>query len=326
MDQACEMAWSSGRNEWITARELMTRRFDPINWIVQSYIVEGLTVFAGAPKMGKSWLMLGVAAAVAGGGTALGSIPCEAGDVLYLALEDNHRRLQSRLLHMQLQNPPDRLTFATRWASLDDGCVDQLEGWLAGCAKPRLIVIDVFAKVRGVNAGRETQYEADYRFAAALQELAGRRAIGIVVVHHTRKMDAEDPFDAVSGTRGLTGAADSVLVLQREPGSTTPVLYGRGRDMEEVSTALEFVRDTGTWVICGDAADRAKTAERQAILYLLARNAEPMTPTEIAMELGKDRSNVSHLLKRLSDEGKVTKESKGRYTPVTPFTPFTQVE
>jgi hypothetical protein len=302
----------------------MSKTFDPVRWIVRGYIVEGLTVFAGAPKLGKSWLMLGVSVAAASGGEALQAIPCEAGDVLYLALEDNPRRLQARLRHMNLRQVPERLTFAMRWPTLDDGCIEELEAWVRSVSAPRLIVIDVFAKIRGMNNGKETQYEADYRFAAALQEFAGRHGLALVVVHHTRKMEADDPFDSVSGTRGLTGAADSVLVLKRDGASQSPVLYGRGRDMEEVESALEFDSNTGAWLLKGDAGEVAKTAERQAILYLLGRSVDPMTPTEIAGALNKGRSNIAHLLARLADEQKVQNVGKGRYVLFTPFTPFTQ--
>ena len=285
------------------------------------YIVEGLTILAGAPKLGKSWLMLDVAAAVRMGGNALG-VTCEQGDVLYLALEDDRRRLQSRLKHKRLTGWPDRVTFVTNWPSLDDGCLREIEAWIETAEAPRLVVIDVFAKVRGTNGGKEAQYEADYRFAAALQELAGKHGLAIVALHHTRKMEAEDPFDAVSGTRGLTGAADSVLVLKRDGGSQRPVLYGRGRDMEEIETALEFDADTGTRIAKGDASEIAKTSEREEILFTLGRSVDPMTPTEISAAL-ETRSNISHLLARLFVEGKVTKHPKGLYTLFTPFTPLT---
>jgi DNA-binding transcriptional ArsR family regulator len=306
----------------INGRELMLLEFPPIAWIVVRYLVEGLTILAGAPKLGKSWLMLAIAVAVSAGGKVLG-MDCQQGDVLYLALEDNPRRLQARLRQMRLSAWPERITFVTKWPSLDEGCLREIEMWIEGAAAPRLIVIDVFAKVRGLNTGRETQYEADYRFGAALQELAGRHGLAIVAVHHTRKMDADDPFDSVSGTRGLTGAADNVLVLKRDGGAQTPILYGRGRDMEEVETALEFDPDTCTWNAIGDAREVAKTSERQEILYILGRSVDPLTAQEVADTLGKTRSNVSHLLSRLYDEGKVQKHPRHRYTLFTPFTPFT---
>jgi len=84
----------------ITAAALMDKTFPSINYIVPGYVCEGLTVLAGAPKLGKSWLTLGWALAIASETPAFGTIPVMGGDVLYLALEDNQRRLKARLLHM----------------------------------------------------------------------------------------------------------------------------------------------------------------------------------------------------------------------------------
>lgn len=300
--------------EGINGHALMMMEFAAIRWIVQGYVVEGLTILAGAPKLGKSWLMLGIAIAVALGAKALGCIQCEPGDVLYLALEDNPRRLKARLKQMNLTAFPGRITFVTHWPTVDDGCIREIEAWIHSVPNPRLIVIDVLARVRGSTGTREAQYEADYRNAAVLQELAGKYGLAIVAVHHTRKVSADDPFDEVSGTRGLTGAADSVLVLKRNPNSQFPILYGRGRDMEEVETAIEFEPETGLWFARGNAAEMAKTAEQQAIIEVLGRAVDPLSPTDIAAVLNKTRSNVNHLLTKLLLDGKVSKHPKGMYT------------
>ncbi|KZC82511.1 hypothetical protein AYR46_03900 [Sphingobium yanoikuyae] len=308
----------------ITARALMSKSFPPIQWIVRPLLVEGLTVFAGAPKLGKSWLMLGVAVAVAGGTMALGLNRCEQGDVLYLALEDNPRRLQSRLRAMCLADVPERLTFNTEWPGLDGDCLKEIEAWADAVENPRLIVIDVYAKVRGANRSNETQYEADYRFVTALQSFAGLRGMSVVLVHHTRKMEAEDPFDAVSGTRGITGAADSVLVMKRDAGSQQPVLYGRGRDLPDFEKSLHFDAGTCSWAITGDAAHLAPSVEGQAIMEVMTREGVPMSPTDVAQRLGKERTNIQHQMKKLLAAGKLQKEGRGLYTPFTTLTPFTQ--
>ncbi|CAN5199356.1 hypothetical protein BH10PSE12_BH10PSE12_36530 [soil metagenome] len=303
----------------------MSRTFPPIQWIVRPILVEGLTVFAGAPKLGKSWAMLGVAVAVASGGMALGISRCEQGDVLYLALEDNPRRLQSRLKAMCLADVPDRLTFNTDWPNLDGDCLREIEMWLDAAKSPRLIVIDVYAKIRGSNRANETQYEADYRFVTALQSMAGLRGISVVLVHHTRKMEADDPFDTVSGTRGITGAADSVIVMKKDAGSQQPVLYGRGRDLPDFEKALQWDANICSWSITGDAMHLAPSVEGQAIMEVLAREGIPMSPTDIATKLGKERSNVQHQMKGLLKAGKIQKEGRGLYTPFTTLTPFTPV-
>lgn len=303
----------------VSAADLMSKQFDPIRWIVPGYVVEGMTLLAGAPKLGKSWLALNWGVAVANGDYAMGSILCEQGDVLALMLEDNQRRLQRRLRQMRLPNTPERLTLLTEWPTLDEDCIAEMEAWIEAAEKPRLIVVDVFARVKGSKRPKETDYDADYRQAAKLQTLASQHSLAVVVIHHTRKMAAEDPFDEVSGTRGQTGAADGVLVLKRDGQQT--VLYGRGRDLEEVETALQFDKETGTWSVLGEAWQVADTIERREIQEVLGRSVDPMTPTEISERLGKTRQNVQKMLAKMLDDGKVEQVRRGHYTLVSMVSP-----
>jgi hypothetical protein len=306
-------AWRRG----VSALALMAKDFPPIRYVVSGLIAEGLTVLAGAPKARKSWMMLDVANAVPTGGYALGTASCEAGDVLFLALEDNQRRLQDRLRKMGVDKPPERLTFCTEWPTGDDA-VAEIESWAHSVEKPTLVVVDVLARVREFT-GREASYEADYRALVALQDLATGLGIAIVVVHHTRKAGADDPFDEVSGTRGLTGAADTTLVIRRDVTggpSFKATLYGRGRDIPEIETAIEFSDDDYRWKILGDAWQVADTAERQEILDLLRSAGEPLKLAEIAKALGKSKSNASHLLRKLVNDSLVIQPAYGVYAVV----------
>jgi hypothetical protein len=83
--------------ETFTAADLMALELPPMRWAVPGVVPEGVTLLAGKPKVGKSWFTLGHGVATAAGGVALGTKPVEQGEVLYLALEDNRRRLQGRL-------------------------------------------------------------------------------------------------------------------------------------------------------------------------------------------------------------------------------------
>lgn len=307
----------------VTASALMGMTFEPIKYVVPGYIAEGLSLFAGAPKIGKSWMMMELALAVAAGGEALGGVECEQGDVLYLALEDNLRRLQKRLRHMNVKEVPEALTFMTQWPDLDHGCLAEVERWLQDTPTARMVIIDVFAKIKGSARAERPQYEVDYAAASGLQKLAGDYGVAVIVVHHTRKADADDPFDTVSGTLGLPGAADTTLVLKRDPGGQHPILYGRGRDIEEFKSAMVFDKESGRWSVVGDAAEIAKTSERQEILDALKEAGEPMTATALSEVLGKNRSTTSHLLSRMVREGKVERGEKNRYSPVSPITPYT---
>lgn len=309
----------------ITASALMSKSFEPISYIVPGYVCEGLTVLAGAPQLGKSWLALGWALAVAGDRPAFGTVPVMGGDVLFLALEDNERRLKSRLLHMGVTNAPDRLTFHTSWPDLDNGCITAIAEWLESHPEARLVIVDVLAKVRGQASGRDSAYDGDYRVLSGLQQLAGQHGVGIIAIHHTRKMPSDDPFDSVSGTRGLTGAADTVLVLNRDigtGGSGRVTIYGRGRDIAEIETALEFNRDDGTWAIVGAAHEVARSSERQDILDALRGSANPLTAREISDIIGKSYSAVRRNLTRMAQADEVEKTGRGLYVcPTGPIVP-----
>src|SRR5262249_17346622 len=131
------------RTSW-TAGELLAVVLPEPRCAVDGLITEGLGFFAGAPKLGKSWLALGLGIAIASGGFGFGKIPVEKGEVLYLALEDNARRLQSRLRMLLGENePPPGLFIETEWPRLDDGGLDKLIQWLEQHPATRLIVVDV---------------------------------------------------------------------------------------------------------------------------------------------------------------------------------------
>ena len=301
----------------IRASELQALQFPPIKYVIPGYIVEGLTIFAGRPKLGKSWCCLDWGGAVASGGVAFGSIQCEEGDVLYLALEDNQRRLKSRLEKvLPVGEWPNRLTFWTECKRLDRGGLDAIRNWIIEAKQPRLVMIDVIAGVRPDKRGNETLYGADYRAIEGLHGLARDHGLAIVVVTHVRKMDADDPLDTVSGTLGFTGAADSVLVLNRDSQGVT--LYGRGRDIEEIETAVQFDRDLCRWSILGQADDVRRSDERQQIIEALGDSPKPTGPAEIAKGTGMKAGNIRKLLTKMATAGEIKKVGYGKYSLNTP--------
>ena len=218
--------------ETVTAADLMATELPPVRWGVRGVLPEGVTLLAGKPKLGKSWLALGLCVAVAAGGVALGTRQVEQGDVLYLALEDNRRRLQKRLGKMLCGPAPEGLEIATAWPKLDEGGVEALGAWLGEHPEARLVAVDTLAKIRPRTRGQNV-YQDDYAALEELLPLAAEHEVAIVVVHHTRKMAAADPLDEISGSTGLTGGVDGVLVLKRDRGKADAVLHVDGRDIEE---------------------------------------------------------------------------------------------
>jgi hypothetical protein len=295
---------------------LKTMTFDPIKYVVRDVIVEGLTIIAGKPKIGKSWLMLHVAIAVARGGFTLGDIHCIEGDVLYCALEDNQRRLRSRgekLLGV-MQDWPKRMQYLClgELPKLNAGGIDKLKLWINSVPNPRLIVIDTFVTVRAPKKNNQPNFDADYESGKELQKLANEHGIAIVIVHHLRKADADDPFDTVNATLGLNAVVDTVLVLKRE-NSGSVALHGRGRDLPEIEKAMEFDADACTWRITGEAGEIRRTKERTTVLDAIDEAGEPIGPNNIAAETGMKAGNVRFLLHQLRKEGAIEKASYGKY-------------
>ncbi|MFM9863332.1 MAG: AAA family ATPase [Micropepsaceae bacterium] len=298
----------------ISGATLQFKSFAPIKWIVPDVIVEGLTLVAGKPKLGKSWLALNLGLAVAAGGRAFSSTTCEQGDVLALTLEDNERRLQSRVRQMLGDaHWPEGITFHTDWPRLDEGGLGQIEEWVQTVAAPKLVIIDVWAKVRGRPDGKKTLYTDDFEQLAVLQRLASKHRVGIIVMHHASKREnPDDPFDLVSGTTGLTGAADSILILRKEAAQPDAVLYGRGRDLPVFEKALRFDGTRGLWAVLGDADEYRSTAFETKILKELERADEPLSPKDIAAILEGKESTAKGTLYRMARAGKVI-NLKGKF-------------
>src|SRR5262249_12439745 len=267
----------------------------PIKYVVPSIIVEGLTLLAGKPKIGKSWLVLPAALAVTRGGFTLGDLHCPEGGVLHCALGDNLHRLQLRLTQL-LRYPPwnvKRVDFRCEMPRLAEGGLAVLEEWIKSKPHPRLIVIDVLAMVRPQQKQRDqTNYEPDYASVLQLRELAHRYGIAIVAIAHLRKSDSDDAFDTVSGTLGLTGAPDTVLVLKRDASSGAIILHGRGRDLVEIEKAMAFDAQSCLWRITGDASTVHMTKERATVLQAIDDATEPVGPTDIAGVTGMKVPNV----------------------------------
>lgn len=287
-------------------------QFPPVRYLVEGYVAEGATLLAGAPKIGKSWMALNIAHAVATGQPVFGSVPTRQGDVLYIALEDNPRRLQRRQTRMGAQ-PTPHLQFHTRWMMLEEGAIEAMDAWITRSADPVLIVVDVLAKVRAQSRGNDQAYEADYFALSGMQTLASARGIAILIVHHTRKADADDPFDTVSGTRGLTGAADAVLVLRRDFANKRAKLYGRGRDIAEVETAMAFDGNTGSWRALDAIEAAAMTPDREAIVKVLIDAGEPLSARAVAERSGLEYSTIRKVLGRMADSGEIGKARRGLF-------------
>ena len=310
---------------------LDAQTFAPLRYAVPGLIPEGLTLLIGPPKAGKSWIILDVLLAVAAGGRALGKLPVgPERRVLYLALEGGDRRMQDRcrklLESTELLEPdaaiPARFHYLTM---IESGRVlDIVEAFLRRYPDTALVVVDTLGKVMPPALQGESAYQRDYRIGTALKRVADDHdGLAVTVLHHDRKAVSEDFVDAVNGTNGLAGAADTILVFARKRQATDGVLKVTGRDLPEGEYALTIA--DGRWTLDGDtlaqAAERARErGERAAmselsneVLKFVRQHPDGIKAKQLVEKFGDD---VYQYLKRHVAAGRLRKPKRGWYAPV----------
>ncbi len=280
-----------------TVDGLLDANFPEPKWVVPDILPTGLAALAGRPKIGKSWLALPLAVAVASGGYFL-ERRVESGPVLYLALEDSPRRLKSRLEKMgwALRGLP--LTFYTEWPSLSD--TESLLAFEARLAadRPRLVVLDTLTRAWGRLDWNDLGDTTDAM--ARLQTLALAQDCAILCVDHHRKGNgmAADPVDDIIGSTGKSAGLDAVWGLYRKRGERGATLKATGRDIDEVELAIEFDPVTGCWQLLGDAQEVALDTTAAEILAYLEESG-PTTCDAIAKATEKPHNTIWRALERL---------------------------
>ncbi|MGW5610199.1 AAA family ATPase [Streptomyces sp. NPDC003753] len=306
------------RTAW-TADQLMAAHFPEPKWAVPGILAEGVNVLAGPPKVGKSWLSLGLGLSVAAGGKAFDSVPVQGGPVLYLALEDTPRRLQTRMGKILGGQPaPTGLTLVTECPPFPQGGTEAIAQWLERHPEARMVVVDVFAKMRGPAPAGVSAYDADYVAVGYAKRLADHYGVAVVLVHHVRKAGSEDFLTEVSGTNGIAGAADATLVLKRARGQADGILHVTGRDVDEAEYALSFQPASGAWhLLDGPVTDHIVSDTRATILRYV--RAHPgAKPKDMAGELPRvDIDTIRRTCNRMAEAGQLTKDADGRYYPDT---------
>lgn len=236
------------------ASSLYGKHIDRVRMIVSNMIPAGLTVLAGAPKRGKSWLALALALAVSSGGRFLDH-GCARGEVLYLDLESSPARMQERLSRIWPGAAPEGFSVAHRSERIGEGLEEQIAAWAHSVKDPALVIIDTLGRVKSPGKRGENAYESDTRIYGGLQSLAMDLNISIVLVHHLRKGDADDVLEKISGSMGLVGAADATLTIngkRHEPVSKLSVV---GRDLDGGDYDLMVRFDEGFWRLESDNAE-----------------------------------------------------------------------
>ena len=282
------MNTNPNRLSTIDGETLMGKPLQPLNFVVDTLISQGLHILAGSPKVGKSWLALWLAVTVAKGEPVWG-MGVKRGTTLYLCLEDSQLRIQNRLFDVTEDAPPS-VYFCTESRILGDGLEEQLRQFLAEHPDTVLVIIDTLQMIRGTTY--DNTYANDYRDLSALKRLADAHGIAILLIHHLRKEKADDVFNRISGTTAISGAVDaSFTLVEEQRGSGRARLSCIGRDIEY--RELELRRNTdNVWEVTADSYQRPELLGGR-IIFLLSellciRSEFIGTPTELAQCIDPD--------------------------------------
>ncbi len=324
---------NSSKLSIISYCDLMSMDFQEPSWVIPGIIPEGVTIIAGAPKLGKSWLALDLCLSLSFGGTVLGR-KVEKIHTLYLALEDTNRRLKSRIKKQFSGDMIDPFTlsnqgclFATRWENGDEGLL-KLYNFIKD-NNIKVVCIDTMGRFSSVRDGND--YIQQTRFMASVKSLSDDLNVSIILIHHTRK-GTEDPdfINNIIGSIGITGGADNIIVMTRKRNNTDGILKLTSRDTEEADYGIRFDPVTCRWDIIGSAAELTESNEREEILEILKSADNQMSSKEIDDILGKKPNTVTYLLTKMTEAGNIIKIGYGKYSALpersaqTPQSPHTE--
>ena len=296
--------------------DLMTDTVQPSRPIVEGLLHEGMLLFGGKSKRGKSWLMLDLALSVATGSRVWGhfTVP-EPQPVLYMALEDGRGRIKQRLHDIRPGVKTNGyLQLLYNFPLLNNGGLEKLQGYIES-RRYRLIVIDVLARVEpAARRGSENTYLDIYNMFAPLQDLHRQHPLCLAMVTHLRKAEADDIFDTLHGSVGYQGVQDALWVLERPPQDSVGVLHIRENDGDDQALHVSFV--DGHWEFLGHDTDMKLSQARQAILELFEETERPLSIDEILKGLSRPRDRYQALKKtlhRMVEDEQIVRLGRGRY-------------
>ena len=304
-----------------SARDLSIIKFEPVKWLIPNLLPAGLTVLAGPAKIGKSFLCWNIAFSVAMGGIALSDIEVEEKrNVLYLALDDDEALLQSR--HSMIlggETPPENVFIVNsqNLIKFDATGLRKIER-IVDDNRIELMIVDTLAHVRPEpkSGKHKTSYDIDYQSLMPIHQFAHRKNMGIILVTHTRKsVDTENPFNQIQGSTGIQAGCDSLFMLTKNKSQGNYVdLHITGRRMQSKDITLELCQG-GIWKVIGEPDDFIEQSpESNEVLSVLARaKGDPLTPSEIAEELGIEVKTCQMRLKKLVGSGEAVKVGHGQY-------------
>ena len=302
----------------VTMQELYQDIYSKKPPVIEGLLYQGTYLFVGSPKIGKSFFMAQLAYHVSTG-TPLWDYPVKKGTVLYLALEDDYRRLQERMYRMFGTDSTENLYFSVSSKPLGNGLTDQLSGFLREHPDTTLVIIDTLQKIREVDSDSYS-YAKDYEIINQLKQFSDSWGICLLLVHHTRKQKSSDNFDMISGTNGLLGCADGAFMLYKETRtSNKATLEISGRDQQDQK--IHLIRDEEKLCWNFEKAETELWKEPpEPLLECIANLVTEENPTwqgtatELIEKLGLDMKPNVVSLKLNVNAGRLMNDYSIRYT------------
>lgn len=302
----------------VTMQELYQDIYSKKPPVIEGLLYQGTYLFVGSPKIGKSFFMAQLAYHVSTG-TPLWDYPVKKGTVLYLALEDDYRRLQERMYRMFGTDSTENLYFSVSSKPLGNGLTDQLSGFIREHPDTTLVIIDTLQKIREVDSDSYS-YAKDYEIINPLKQFSDSWGICLLLVHHTRKQKSSDNFDMISGTNGLLGCADGAFMLYKENRtSNKATLEISGRDQQDQK--IHLIRDEEKLCWNFEKAETELWKEPpEPLLECIANLVTEENPTwqgtatELIEKLGLDMKPNVVSLKLNVNAGRLMNDYSIRYT------------
>lgn len=295
--------------EYRSVKEIMATKYAPLKWAAEGIIPEGLTILAGRPKFGKSWLMLGLGYAISMGLPAWEYANTYQGSVYYLALEDSNRRIQSRVYAMEgyFDHYPECFKIMVDFPRIGDGFLRGVKELCAADKDVRCIIVDTLQKIRPKSAGKRNLYQAEYEDYERVQKLSIEMGIPIICVHHTKKRQGnqmpDNPVDEMSGSTGLQGVADTLIVCTRD--GNNGQMFVTGREVDEETYPMEFNRINMTWTV--SAPEDAVLDTGPLLLTAYFKTHMRITAKEAAVEFDVNQRTAKRRLNKMVEEGLLDK-------------------
>lgn len=300
-----------GPHKLVGIQHILTEDYPPLQWVIPDLMPEGLTMLFSAPKVGKSIVALYISLRMALKKGTVG------GHVIYLSLDDrSERRMQTRLRDLlQGTEMNESIDFVFQSEKIGKGLVEQLAMDLEARPDTKLIVIDVYAKVKP--EGGNDIFKSDYDALEPLRTFAEQHHIAILLIHHSRKRkDADDWLNEINGSTGLSAAVDTIWKLDRKRGGYDMRLFTTGRDAEDAVLNLD-INDLGAaWVADAEVEENEDKGSVEPKLMNALLSFSPERPARndlLATVTGLKLSTVKVTMRRLLRQGKVVQPSRGGY-------------